>query len=141
MNKPAFNLDSRIEQDTCFITDGVLSRIGLMNDSRFPWLIIVPRLANIREWIELNNAQQLQLQTEINASAKALQQVFPIGTKLNIAALGNVVSQLHIHVILRNENDSAWPNPIWGHGQREYYAENEIQQYVSKLQYILSARL
>lgn len=141
MNKPAFSLDSRIEQDTCFIADGVLSHIGLMNDSRFPWLIIVPRLANIREWIELNDAQQLQLQTEINACAKVLQQVFPIGTKLNIAALGNVVSQLHIHVILRHEKDSAWPNPVWGHGQRELYADNEIQQYVPKLQHVLSGTL
>ena len=130
MNKPAFNLDTRIEQDTCFISDGTLSRIGLMNDSRFPWLILVPKLANVREWTELNDA-----------CAKALQQVFPIGTKLNIAALGNVVSQLHIHVILRHEKDDAWPKPVWGHGQREYYVEHEIRQYVSKLNDILSATL
>lgn len=141
MNKPAFNLDTRIEQDTCFISDGTLSRIGLMNDSRFPWLILVPKLANVREWTELNDAQQLQLQSEIKACAKALQQVFPIGTKLNIAALGNVVSQLHIHVILRHEKDDAWPKPVWGHGQREYYAEHEIRQYVSKLNDIISATL
>ena len=140
MNKLAFSLDSRIEKDTCFIIDGALSRIGLMNDSRYPWLILVPRVANTREWTELNEAQQLQLQAEINRCAKALQQVFPIGTKLNIAALGNVVSQLHIHVILRHKDDDAWPNPVWGFGQRTFYSDSEMTQHVSKLNHILNAK-
>lgn len=139
MNKPAFSLDTRIEQDTSFIADGALSRIGLMNDSRYPWLILVPRVANAREWTELSDSQQLQLQTEINSCAQALQQVFPIGTKLNIAALGNVVSQLHIHVILRHKNDDAWPNPVWGFGQRTLYDERELKQTVSKLSSILNS--
>jgi diadenosine tetraphosphate (Ap4A) HIT family hydrolase len=138
MNNHSFILDYRLQQDTVFISDGVLSRIGLMNDSRYPWLILVPRIANAREWTELSESQQLQLQAEINTCAKALQQVFPIGTKLNIAALGNVVSQLHIHVILRHENDGAWPNPVWGFGQRTLYADSEIEQHVSKLSSILN---
>ena len=139
MNKPAFILDSRLQQDTHFICDGALSRISLMNDSRFPWLILVPRVANAREWTELCDNQQLQLQDEINSCAKALQQVFPMGTKLNIAALGNVVSQLHVHVILRHENDDAWPNPVWGFGKRSLYAEHDIALIVSKLSSILNS--
>lgn len=139
MNKPAFILDSRLEQDTHFICDGELSRIGLMNDSRYPWLILVPRLPDISEWTELSDSQQLQLQAEINRCAKALKQVFPIGTKLNIAALGNVVSQLHIHVILRHKDDDAWPNPVWGFGQRTFYSDSEMAQHVSKLSHILNA--
>ncbi len=134
-------LDSRLAQDTLFILDGPLSHIGLMNDARFPWLIVVPRKANAREWLDLDRAEQTQLQAEINACAKALQKEFPDGEKLNIAALGNVVSQLHVHVILRNQHDAAWPNPVWGFGQRTHYDVEAMQSLASQLTNTLQGTL
>ncbi len=133
MNTADFALDPRLAKDTLFILDGPLSRIGLMNDARFPWLIVVPRKANTREWLELDSTEQTQLQAEINACAMALQNTFPNGEKLNIAALGNVVSQLHVHVILRNQHDAAWPNPVWGFGQTTHYDADAIQTLASQL--------
>lgn len=132
MNTLAFALDSRLAADTLFIYDAPLCRIGLMNDARFPWLILVPREPNVREWPDLSTENQLQLQAEINAAASALKQVFPHGEKLNIAALGNVVPQLHIHVILRHAKDVAWPAPVWNCGTREAYLTDTAQALVSQ---------
>jgi diadenosine tetraphosphate (Ap4A) HIT family hydrolase len=133
MNTPDFELDSRLAHDTLLVCHAPLCRIGLMNDARFPWLILVPRLPDVREWTALNGAQQTQLQTEINASAKALQQIYPHGEKLNIAALGNVIPQLHIHVVLRHQQDAAWPNPVWGFGQRILYSDTQAQKNLASL--------
>jgi diadenosine tetraphosphate (Ap4A) HIT family hydrolase len=133
MNQPEFRLDGRLEADTHFLLDAPLCRIGLMDDSRFPWLILVPRVPNVREWPDLSTPDQLQLQAEINAAARALQSVFPHGQKLNIAALGNVVPQLHIHVILRHDGDAAWPAPVWNAGVREPYGESEASATGRKL--------
>lgn len=133
MNTPAFALDARLAADTHFLCDAPLCRIGLMDDARFPWLILVPRRPNVREWPDLDTPDQLQLQAEINASARALQQAFPHGEKLNIAALGNVVPQLHIHVILRHAGDAAWPAPVWNSGPRQPYAEAQTQDILSRL--------
>lgn len=133
MNTDAFVLDARLEQDTLFIFDAPLSRIGLMNDARFPWLIVVPRVPNVREWLDLNSPQQAQLQAEINACCKTLLRAFPESEKLNIAALGNVVPQLHIHVILRHAKDDAWPNPVWGYGQRTLYSMDAMHALASQL--------
>jgi len=93
----------------------------------------VPRVANVREWPDLSTEQQWQLQSEINACARALQQVFPHGEKLNIAALGNVVPQLHIHVILRHAGDAAWPAPVWNAGMRMAYSEHEAIKVMNNL--------
>ncbi|GAB2999640.1 HIT family protein [Arenimonas maotaiensis] len=133
MNQPEFRLDGRLEADTHFLLDAPLCRIGLMDDARFPWLILVPRVPNVREWPDLGTEHQLQLQAEINAAARALQSVFPHGQKLNIAALGNVVPQLHIHVILRHDGDAAWPAPVWNSGQRQPYGEAEAGRIISLL--------
>lgn len=135
MNQPEFRLDGRLEADTRFLVNAPLCRIGLMDDARFPWLILVPRVPNVREWPDLSTEHQLQLQAEINAAARALQSVFPHGQKLNIAALGNVVPQLHIHVILRHEDDAAWPAPVWNSGKRQPYGEDDainISGYLQK---------
>ena len=138
MNQPEFQLDWRLEADTRFVLDAPLCRIGLMDDARFPWLILVPRVPNVREWPDLGSIQQMQLQVEINAAARALQAVFPHGQKLNIAALGNVVPQLHIHVILRHEGDAAWPAPVWNSGARVAYAEAEATDVLERLSSMLS---
>jgi diadenosine tetraphosphate (Ap4A) HIT family hydrolase len=141
MNTVAFTLDPRLDQDTQHVIDGPFSRIVLMNDARFPWLIVVPRVPNVREWLDLDSAQQSQLQFEINACAQALQAIFPDGEKLNIAALGNVVNQLHVHVILRNQHDVAWPNPVWGFGQRTFYKADAMKDLASHLADTLQSKL
>ena len=133
MNNTAFVLDERLQRDTYLVFDAPLCRIGLMDDTRFPWLILVPRVPNVREWPDLSVEQQFQLQSEINACARALQQHFPHGEKLNIAALGNVVPQLHIHVILRHASDAAWPNPVWNSGERQAYAVGPAKQLCDTL--------
>ena len=141
MNNPEFTLDPRLANDTHFLLDAPLCRVGLMDDARFPWLILVPRVPNVREWPDLSTEHQLQLQAEINAAARALQSVFPHGQKLNIAALGNVVPQLHIHVILRHDGDAAWPAPVWNSGQRELYLQEIAADVLRKLKTVLSQSL
>jgi diadenosine tetraphosphate (Ap4A) HIT family hydrolase len=138
MNSPEFRLDARLDKDTHFLLDAPLCRIGLMDDARFPWLILVPRVPNIREWPDLSTPNQLQLQTEINAASRALQSAFPHGKKLNIAALGNVVPQLHIHVILRHAGDAAWPAPVWNSGQSRPYCDAELVHVLGRLKETLS---
>lgn len=140
MNSPEFQLDARLAKDTHFLLDAPLCRIALMDDARFPWLILVPRLPNVREWPDLSTAHQLQLQSEINTAARALQSVFPHGQKLNIAALGNVVPQLHIHVILRHDGDAAWPAPVWNFGVRESYAASTTTDFLARLRPLLDEK-
>lgn len=133
MNSPEFTLDPRLANDTHFLLDAPLCRVGLMDDARFPWLILVPCVPNVREWPDLSSIQQMQLQVEINTAARALQKAFPYGEKLNIAALGNVVPQLHIHVILRHAGDAAWPRPVWGAGERSPYEQTSVRGTLSMI--------
>jgi diadenosine tetraphosphate (Ap4A) HIT family hydrolase len=95
-----------------------------MDDARFPWLILVPRIAGARELIDLDERDQHALLGEINLVGRALETMFK-PDKLNVAALGNVVPQLHVHVIARFSGDAAWPQPVWGRGERSTYAEGE----------------
>jgi len=108
-----WTLHPQLAADTTAIGDLPLSRVLLSNDANYPWTILVPRRAGIREIHELSDADQQQLLRESNRLARALTAVFaPI--KLNIAALGNVVPQLHLHHIARHDHDPAWPAPVWG---------------------------
>ena len=116
-----FVLDPRLAGDTHRVGDLELSRVLLMDDARFPWLILVPRRANLRELTDLDTAAQHLLLGEIDRCASVLQSAFT-PDKLNIAALGNVIAQLHVHVIARRTHDAAWPRPVWGFGERERYA-------------------
>lgn len=111
-----FELDSRLAADSVLVADGPLSQIRLMNDDRFPWVVLVPRVPGASEWIDLDGGQQRLLLAEINQISQHLKQK-PGVTKLNIGALGNIVPQLHIHLIGRHEGDAAWPGPVWGSGQ------------------------
>jgi len=121
MTDATFVLDRRLAADTRLVGDFELSRVLLMDDARFPWLILVPRQAGLRELIELPRAQQHIVLDEINRSAHVLHALHR-PDKLNIAALGNVVAQLHVHVVARHTADAAWPRPVWGVGEREPYA-------------------
>ena len=116
----AFVLDPRLEADSLPVADWPLCRIRLINDARFPWLILVPQRPDISEILDLDPDDRRQLSAEIDRASAGLRRA--VGChKLNVAALGNVVAQLHVHVIARTRSDSAWPRPVWGHGHAEAY--------------------
>ena len=132
-----FALDSRLEQDTLTIGDFPLSRLLLSNDSNYPWFILVPRRADISELFQLEAADQQQLWQETTLLAETLKDSFD-ADKLNVATLGNVVSQLHMHVIVRKREDAAWPAPVWGkHPARPYTAE-QVAAIRERLRLVLS---
>ncbi|MBL8296741.1 MAG: HIT domain-containing protein [Rhodanobacteraceae bacterium] len=127
-----FALDPRLAADCHLVGELELSRVLLMNDLRFPWLILVPRIAGLRELVELARDQQHQLLDEVNRAAHVLHAVAH-PDKMNIAALGNVVSQLHVHVIARHVADAAWPKPVWGVGERLPYDAQDAQRVLQLL--------
>jgi diadenosine tetraphosphate (Ap4A) HIT family hydrolase len=108
-----FELDSRLDADCLYLVDWPLCRVLRMNDRAYPWLILVPRRTAIREIIDLEPADQQALLGEIGRASRVLRKTVK-PEKLNVAALGNVVPQLHVHVIARFAEDAAWPRPIWG---------------------------
>lgn len=111
----SFVLDQRLAADCLLVTDLELCRVLLMNDARYPWLVLVPRINNLTELADLDRAQQHLLLDEVERARTALRELGAFD-KLNIAALGNVVAQLHVHVIARRIEDDAWPAPVWGRG-------------------------
>jgi diadenosine tetraphosphate (Ap4A) HIT family hydrolase len=111
--KTPFALHPQLAADTFEIGRLELSRVLLMNDSRYPWLILVPEKPELVELIDLGNSDLSRLTAEIRRTCVALRELFA-PDKLNVAALGNMVPQLHVHVIARFRNDSAWPRPVWG---------------------------
>jgi diadenosine tetraphosphate (Ap4A) HIT family hydrolase len=127
-----FQLDSRLENDTYHVATGELSELLLMNDARFPWLILVPKTPDVSEIIDLSEAQSAVLMREIRRVSEALKTLFN-PDKLNVAALGNHVRQLHVHVIARFVSDEAWPNPVWGHGERVPYPPHMAGALIDKL--------
>ncbi|WP_248802130.1 HIT family protein [Pseudomonas sp. MWU13-2100] len=120
-----FVLDSRLQQDTLPMGDLPLCRVLLSNDANYPWFILVPRRADIREVFQLEAADQQQLWRETTELAQLLQATFK-ADKMNVAALGNVVSQLHMHVIVRRRDDVAWPAPVWGKHPARPYSDEEV---------------
>lgn len=125
-----FELDSRLANDCALVTDLPLCRVLLMKDANYPWLILVPRIAGLKEIIELSTHQQSELYLESNRVSRCLQQLFS-PDKLNIAALGNVVSQLHIHHIARFTSDAAWPKPVWGTVPATAYSEPALNERIA----------
>jgi diadenosine tetraphosphate (Ap4A) HIT family hydrolase len=127
-----FALDPRLQADTQHVVSLPLCDVLLMNDARYAWLILVPRRTGAVEILDLPSATQQQLWQEINRVATALRECVPCD-KLNIGALGNIVRQLHVHVIARKEGDAAWPGPVWGHGRAQPYQPDAIQARVDLL--------
>ena len=128
----AFELDPRLARDSIFIADGPLSQLRLMDDARFPWLVLVPRKAGAVEWIDLDGASQRLLLAEINQAASLLR-ALGAHDKLNIGALGNIVRQLHVHVVARTAGDAAWPGPVWGSGPAQVYAPAQRDDLLARL--------
>lgn len=117
----AFILDPRLAADTVLVADLPLCRACLMDDARFAWLILVPRRPDMTEIDDLAPAEQVALWSEAGRAMAALRATVPFD-KFNIGALGNIVRQLHLHVIARRTTDAAWPGPAWGAGPRQPYA-------------------
>ena len=117
---PAFALDPRLDADTYPLGRLALSRLLLMNDARYPWLILVPERADLAEIIDLSETEQILLMREITLASQVLRKLFD-PDKLNIGALGNRVRQLHVHVLARFVSDAAWPGPVWGVGEAQAY--------------------
>jgi diadenosine tetraphosphate (Ap4A) HIT family hydrolase len=132
MPQPEFTLHPQIIQDTLDVGDLPLSRLRLMNEATYPWLILVPRRADIVEIIDLVPDERVQLMTEISQVSQLLKAETKCD-KLNIAALGNMVRQLHIHVIARFGTDMAWPRPVWGQSQAVSYSEKQSSELISRL--------
>ena len=109
----AWSLHPQLTQDTIDIGDLPLSRVLVIKDANYPWLLLVPRREGAVEIIDLDEVSQAQLMTEVSRVARALKEITQCD-KLNIAALGNVVPQLHVHVLGRFKDDPAWPKPVWG---------------------------
>jgi diadenosine tetraphosphate (Ap4A) HIT family hydrolase len=115
----SFTLDPRLQNDTIAIGDATLSRVLLMDDERFPWVILVPRRSDLAELTDLSAAERALLIEEIAAISTALSRRAGV-EKINVGALGNIVRQLHVHVVSAI-GDEAWPGPIWGTGARRPY--------------------
>lgn len=122
-----FTLHPTLARDTVEVTRLPLCRVLLMKDRRFPWLILVPERDSVRDLDELPPADRAVLIEEIAMASGALRQLFQ-PDKLNVGALGNIVPQLHVHVVARFQTDAAWPGPVWGSGAAEPYMESDLEE-------------
>ncbi|MFP5421409.1 MAG: HIT family protein [Gammaproteobacteria bacterium] len=132
-----FVLDSRLQQDTVWVGDYPLCSLLLMNDAQYPWFILVPRREDLSELFQLDGADQLQLWQETNGLAEVLKDCFA-ADKMNVATLGNVVSQLHMHVIVRRREDAAWPAPVWGKHPAQPYTPEQLAVLKDRLRLVLT---
>jgi len=128
----SFAIDPRLVGVTHPLGDLGLSRLLLMDDARFPWLVLVPRIAGARELFDLDGADRASLLAELDVVGRALEALLA-PDKFNIAALGNVVPQLHVHVIARWATDVAWPKPVWNHGDRMPYEPAALAERIAAL--------
>ena len=138
MNRPRdWHLHPQLADDTHPVASWPLCELRLMDDANHPWLILVPRVVEAVELIDLSNAQQAELMREIGVASRVLQAVFK-PHKLNVAALGNLVPQLHVHVIARFQDDIAWPRPVWGTAAAKPYTEEALVRRIEALRAALA---
>ena len=130
-----FTLDSRLQQDCLLVGDFPLCHLLMMNDASYPWFILVPRREEVSELFQLDAADQRQLWHETTLLAETLKDTFA-ADKMNVATLGNVVSQLHMHVIVRRRGDIAWPAPVWGRHPAQPYSGEQVGQIIDKLRLV-----
>jgi diadenosine tetraphosphate (Ap4A) HIT family hydrolase len=132
-----FALDSRLQQDTVPVGDFPLCRLLLMNDAHYPWFILVPRREDVSELFQLDADDQQVLWQETTQLAEVLKDTFA-ADKMNVATLGNVVSQLHMHVVVRRREDAAWPAPVWGKQPAQPYSDEQVVAIKAKLRLVLA---
>jgi diadenosine tetraphosphate (Ap4A) HIT family hydrolase len=130
--KAGFELHRQLEADTEPVLWLGLCELRAMNDRRWPWLVLVPQRPDIEEIHDLTPLDQTMVTFETNLVAQALKRLTGC-SKINTGALGNVVRQLHIHVVARSEGDPGWPGPVWGHGAREPYRRSELHQFAERV--------
>jgi len=135
-----FTLDPRLEQDTILLGEFSLCKVLLMNDARYPWVILVPRITGVTEVFQLDAEQQQQIMVESNFVAKTMSGLVQ-ADKMNTAALGNVVSQLHIHHVGRYQGDETWPAPVWGKGEAVSYSKQESDAVCQQLKLVFAELL
>jgi len=131
-----FVLHPRLMADTAVIVDWSLSRVLLMNDKRFPWIVLVPRRPNLTELFDLDQTSRTLLTNEIARAAERLKSWASLrgGTdKINVGIIGNLVPQLHVHVVSRRRGDAVWPGTVWGAGQPEHYGAAELMRVVGEI--------
>lgn len=133
-----FTLDSRLQQDTLLVGDFPLCRLLLMNDANYPWFILVPRREAVSELFQLDMVDQQALWLETTRLAETLKDAF-VADKMNVATLGNMVSQLHMHVIVRRREDVAWPAPVWGKHPAKAYTAEQIAAVRERLRLVLTS--
>ena len=124
-----FKLDERLEADTHLVCELENCSLRLLDDTRWPWLVLVPRIACAEEWHVLTKGQRIMIDDEVARVASALKEMTGC-QKINIASIGNMVCQLHIHVVARNEGDANWPGPVWGFGTREPYDVDSATTFI-----------
>ena len=134
----AFVLHPRLASDKMFVADWALSRVLLMDDARFPWLVLVPQRPDLVEVHDLSTAEQSIFIAEISRASTAIKTLSRC-EKINIGALGNLVPQLHVHVVARKQGDAAWPGPVWGHGRLEPYSPDSRDAWLRKVTAALGA--
>lgn len=132
-----WHLHPQLAEDTHPLALLALSELRLMDDANHPWLILVPRVADATELLDLNHDQQAQLMREIDGMGRLLRRAFK-PDKLNVAALGNMVPQLHVHVIARYRDDIAWPRPVWGTASAQPYSPEALVERVERLRSALA---
>lgn len=127
-----FRLDNRLQNDTETIIETDLLLYLLMSDSRYPWIILVPKVPDASELHELSDTQFSELMSASRQLGTDMMSLF-VDHKLNVAGIGNVVRQLHLHHVVRQHDDFAWPNPVWGQGKPLAYQEPEKQALLKQL--------
>lgn len=128
----SFELDPKLAQDSTYVCELPLSQVRLSHNAAFPWIILIPKQSNLIEIIDLSMSDQGQLWNEINQASHVMRNLFS-PTKLNVANLGNVVAQLHIHIIARFKTDKAWPGPVWNSQVDASYLPQDLPQMVNQL--------
>lgn len=124
-----FVINKQLEADTHLVCELESCSLRLLNDARWPWLVLVPRIADVEEWHDLSKGQRIMIDDEVARTSLALKTLTGC-EKINIATIGNMVRQMHIHVIARDEGDANWPGPVWGYGTREAYEVDSAKAFI-----------
>jgi diadenosine tetraphosphate (Ap4A) HIT family hydrolase len=132
MSDSAWSLHSRLKEDTIDIGDLPLCRVLVIKDAHYPWLLLVPRRHQASEIMDLDAAEQAQLMGEIAGAGRILKAITACD-KLNVAAIGNVVPQLHVHIVARRRSDAAWPRPVWGAAPAQAYEPAALEQFIARI--------
>ena len=127
-----FSPHPRLVADTVFVADWALSRVVAMNDARYPWLILIPRRDGATEIFDLSAEDRRTMIEEIARASEGLKSL-TAAAKINVGALGNLVPQLHVHIVARNPGDAAWPGPVWGQGSAQPYEQGALDAFVRQL--------